>query len=117
MSETGLLPCPFCGAFAGYYVSGNKGYVYCAGCGVSTDGSYTHREPDWAEEETRLWNTRVYPKEVKKAVERDKPKKPDNVMKKDGLLIGLCKACGTPIDNGHRFCRICGQKLDWSHYA
>ena len=56
-------------------------------------------------------------KAAEKAIEKQtpkKPKKPDNVMKKDGLLIGLCKACGTPIDNGHRFCRICEQKQDWS---
>ena len=54
-----LLPCPFCGDKAGYYVSGDKGYVYCTGCGVSTDGSYVYRDPNWAQEEARSWNTRV----------------------------------------------------------
>lgn len=111
MSETGLLPCPFCGDFAGYYVSGPKGYVYCTGCGVSTDGSYTHREPDWAEEETRLWNTRVYPEEVQEAIEKQTPKKP----KKD-IVHYRCPNCDAMLNTYEtcNCCNHCGQKLDWS---
>ena len=59
MKTPELLPCPFCGDKADYYVSGLKGYVYCTGCGVRTDGSYAYRDPDWAQEEARSWNTRV----------------------------------------------------------
>lgn len=123
MENEKLLPCPFCGGEARAILVREVGWVYrifCPKCRMSENLAFDKEKeelekliPKFIEE----WNTRVYPKEVKKAVERDKPKKPDNVMKKDGLLIGLCKACGTPIDNGHRFCRICGQKLDWSHYA
>lgn len=114
MSETELLPCPFCGDKAGYHVSGLKGYAYCTGCGVTTDGSYTHREPDWAEEETRLWNTRVYPPEVQEAIEKQTPKEPTDVIYINERLIGVCSACGATVNTGNRFCRICGQKQDWS---
>lgn len=131
MNETELKPCPFCGGEAKVYTescayaNGGRDYFYpscksegCPGVMVPDDEfRFNTIMAETGKEAISIWNKRVYPKEVKKAVERDKPKKPDTVMKKDGLLIGLCKACGTPIDNGHRFCRICGQKLDWSYYA
>lgn len=106
-----LLPCPFCGEKAGYCVSGLKGHVYCTGCGVMTDGSYTHREPDWAKEETRLWNQRAYPPEVQEAIEKQKPKKP----KKD-IVHYRCPNCDAMLNTYEtcECCNHCGQKLDWS---
>lgn len=131
MNETELKPCPFCGGEVKVYTescayaNGGRDYFYpscksegCPGVMVPDDEfRFNTIMAETEKEAISIWNKRVCPKEVKKAVERDKPKKPDNVMKKDGLLIGLCKACRTPIDNGHRFCRICGQKLNWSDYA
>lgn len=113
MKTPELLPCPFCGGKAGYCVSGLKGYVYCTGCGVTTDGSYTHREPDWAEEETRFWNQRVYPPEVQNAIEKQKPKKP----KKD-IVHYRCLNCDAMLNTYDtcEYCNYCGQKLDWSDY-
>lgn len=112
-NKTELLPCPFCGGSADYYVSGLKGYVYCTGCGARTDGSYTHSEPDWAEEETRLWNQRVYPPEVQNAIEKQKRKK----LKKDKDSVHYrCPNCNAMISAyyKHICCNYCGQKLDWS---
>lgn len=114
MKTPELLPCPFCGGEAGYYVSGNKGYVYCKGCGAMSDGSYTNRDPDWKQEEARLWNQRVYPPEVQEAIEKQKPKEPTDVICICECLVGVCSACGATVNTGNRFCRICGQKQDWS---
>lgn len=112
MNNKELLPCPFCGGKAGYYVSGLKGHVYCTGCGVTTDGSYTNREPDWAKEETRLWNQRVYPPEVQNAIEKQKPKK----LKKDTNTPHYrCPNCDAMLNTYEtcECCNHCGQKLDW----
>lgn len=95
-----LLPCPFCGGSADYYVSGLKGYVYCTGCGARTDGSYVYRDPDWAQKEARSWSQRVYPPEVIKDYFRK-------------LLSVNCK-CGTPIIADKKICPKCGQ--NWSDY-
>lgn len=54
-----LLQCPFCGGKAGYYVSGLKDHVYCRGCGVITNGSYTNREPDWGKKKL-VYGTLVF---------------------------------------------------------
>lgn len=60
------------------------------------------------------FNTRVYPKEVQDAIDFRKPKKPKDCKKKNGFTSGLCQSCGAIVDLGNHFCRICGQKLDWS---
>ena len=116
-----LLPCPFTGKKPDFIIYPIEcGYKYEGK--ISVDGINLEIYFDGEDKEEvkkkllNIWNKRVYPKEVKKAVEREKPKKPDNITPKDGYRIGLCKACGTPIDNGDRFCRICGQKLNWSDY-
>lgn len=106
-----LLQCPFCGDNADYYVSGLKGYVYCTKCGARTKGSYTYNYPDWTKEEARSWNTRIYTNEV---IEKEKPKEPTDVIFISGRLIGVCSACGADVNTGNKFCRICGQKQDWS---
>lgn len=117
MENEKLLPCPFCGGEAGYYVPGMKGHVYCKGCGAMSDGSSTNRDPDWTQEEARLWNTRVYhPKEVQEAIEKQNPKKPDGGIDKYGFVIGCCKSCDAVIDGDCQYCPHCGQKLDWSDY-
>lgn len=105
-----LLPCPFCGGKAGYYVSGLKGHVYCTVCGVTTDGSYTNREPDWAKEETRLWNTRVYPPDVQKAILKDTPRL---ILNKTDRFSGECPNCGNHVWISEDICHECGQRLDW----
>lgn len=111
MENEKLLPCPFCGGEAGYYVPGMKGHVYCKGCGAMSDGSYTNRDPDWAQEEARLWNTRVYPKGVQEAIEKQNPKKP----KKD-IVHYRCPNCDAMLNTYDtcECCNHCGQKLDWS---
>lgn len=109
-----LLPCPFCGGKAVMVRAIPRVpniEVFCKKCKGGFQKSLTNEF-----EIAKLWNKRAYPQEVKKLIQRDKPQKPDNITPKDGYRIGLCKACGTPIDNGDRFCRICGQKLDWSDY-
>lgn len=120
MNETELKPCPFTGKKPDLYVydvgDGYEGKITVDGIdfAIYFDG---RSKEEVKKELFNFWNKRAYPQEVKKLVRRDKPQKPDNITPKDGYLIGLCKACGAPIDNGHRFCRICGQKLDWSDYA
>lgn len=114
MNDTELLPCPFCGGKAVMVRQIPRVpniEVFCKKCKGGFQKSLTNEY-----EIAKLWNKRAYPQEVKELVKRYEPQKPDSITPKDGLLIGLCKACGTPIDNGHRFCRICGQKLNWSDY-
>lgn len=55
-------------------------------------------------------------------IDRDTPKKPKNVRRKDGDVEGLCPNCGTYVcwlvvesvlrEETH-FCNHCGQRIDW----
>lgn len=110
MNNKELLPCPFCGGKAGYYVSGLKGHVCCTGCGLTTDGSYTNREPDWAKEETRLWNNRVFPPDVQEAILKATPRP---ILNNFDRLAGECPTCGSYVRRNECFCPECGQNLDW----
>lgn len=59
------------------------------------------------------WNTRVYPKEVQEAIEKQKRKK----LKKDIATPHYrCPNCNAMISAYYRLgcCGRCGQKLDWS---
>lgn len=129
MSE--LLPCPFCGGEAKVYTescayaNGGRDYFYpscksggCPGVMVPDDEfRFNTIMAETEKEAISIWNTRVYPKEVQVAVEKQTPKEPTGVVHINGRLIGVCGACGATVSTGNRFCRICGQKQDWSEYV
>ena len=107
-----LLPCPFCGGKSvlvksnEYRDDGVIEYPKCTSCGAHS----TNVKDDSIKE----WNTRVYSEEVQEALEKQMPKEPTDVIYINERLIGVCSACGATINTGNRFCRICGQKQDWS---
>lgn len=108
-----LLPCPFCGGEAKYRDDGMNGYVLCWECLARTDSVYSWRDENWTEEVAREWNTRVYPKEVQEAIEKQKPKKPQ----KD-IVHYRCPNCDAMLNTYEtcECCNHCGQKLDRSDY-
>lgn len=55
------------------------------------------------------------PDECRAAVEKQKAKKPKQIIftKKDGK-VGKCPCCGSIIGEDMIWCDDCGQKLDWS---
>lgn len=63
------------------------------------------------QENSFFWNTRVYPKEVQEAIEKQKPKKPQ----KD-IVHYRCPNCDAMLNTYEtcECCNHCGQKLDWS---
>lgn len=111
MENEKLLPCPFCGGSAEYRNDGMTGYVQCQNCLARTDGVYSWRDEHWKEDVAREWNTRVFPKEVQEAIEKQTSKKP----KKD-IVHYRCPNCDAMLSTYymHICCEYCGQKLDWS---
>ena len=128
MTDTDLKPCHVCG-----------GKPRISGCGTLCGYwcMVTHAEADhsvWisAEAETKeqakalaieKWNTRHYPPEVEKAVERMKPKKVIRHQWSDNSkgFLALhcdynCPVCDGELEDMVDFCphEGCGQALDWS---
>lgn len=89
------LACPSCGSDVICYSESNDRLV-CDSCGCSMS--------------EERWNNRVYPAEVLEAIEKQKPKKPDDSW---NGRSGVCD-CGYESLRGKRFCANCGQRLDWS---
>lgn len=112
-----LLPCPFCGGEARAILVREVGWVYrifCPKCRMSENLAFDKEKeelekliPKFIEE----WNTRVYPKGVQEAIEKQKPKKPTN---KQIEGIGDCPMCKSSVLSQLEYCLFCGQKLDWS---
>ena len=105
-----LLPCPFCRGEAKIKrVTGsiNYRYVKCSSCGART------KEWFGVDVAVKTWNTRVYPKEVQGAIEKQKPKEP----KKD-IVHYRCPNCDAMLNTYDtcEYCNYCGQKLNWSDY-
>lgn len=112
--EPELKPCPFCRGEAKIKrVTGsiNYRYVKCSSCGARTK--------DWfgVDVAVKTWNTRVYPEEVQKTIERDKPKMP---VRLKGASNIVCPTCGAylkqfyePEEANVQFCYNCGQRLNW----
>jgi len=51
--------------------------------------------------------------------EKEEKKKPKDVTVLNDALcgnykIGLCGSCGAVVDNTEKYCRKCGQAIDWS---
>ena len=105
-----LLPCPFCGEEA-ELVRHECGFdVECTGCAIISPA-------DSLEASIKFWNARVYPPEVRAAIERATPKKPKGYTVRG--VFG-CPTCGNMIyfiggDTRKKpVCAECGQRLDWS---
>ena len=79
-----LRPCPFCGGPADFRDDGIEGYAYCTHCLSRTDSFYSWREKNWKRDAARDWNTRVYPKEVLRALDKQTP----------DLVMQLCNEWG-----------------------
>ena len=122
MSEE-LLPCPFTGDIpsiktslsSSQFIDGK--YLEVHQCvfilpeykivtSIQTDG-----EESVEDRAIRFWNTRIYPKEVQEAIEKQTPKKP----KKD-IVHYRCPNCDAMLNTYDtcEYCNYCGQKLDWS---
>ena len=118
MDNEKLLQCPFCGGNAKtMYVPledrGNVMHIFRAYCS-SECVVMERRGSDLTDAKSRaiqIWNTRVYPKEVQEAIEKQKPKKP----KKD-IVHYRCPNCDAMLNTYEtcNCCNHCGQKLDWS---
>lgn len=113
---TELLPCPFCGEKPALISPCESDHMWAISC------SYCCMELASVskEEAVKRWNTRHYPPEVEKAVERMKPKK---IVEKEcsrkvmrGSFYRICPTCGKGIGymDIYEFCKVCGQALDWS---
>ena len=112
MSE--LLPCPFCGGKVSLTEVSfclELMQFECADCGT------IFRMKD------DIWNHRNYPHEVQQAIERMKPMKviyDDSRLGKPGITeysLAICPSCRWAVkfeDTASKFCRKCGQALDWS---
>jgi len=124
MSE--LLPCPFCpDGKVKDYIGDREAGVVCS-CGASilvSHGTYVSEDEALCEGIKR-WNTRHYPPEVEKAVERMKPKKvirhPWSDNSQGFLAIHCnfnCPVCYGELEDMVDFCphEKCGQALDWSN--
>ena len=107
------IPCPFCGrndvelqnSFAG-----SKKPV-CMDCGASLHPSRSE------EAAIHEWNTRVYPAEVQKAIERDIEREPVSLGFQHSVQEFYeegCASCGCEVAGWMKFCPRCGQRLDWS---
>lgn len=107
-----LKPCPFCGGEVKVDGGPDKS-IFCIRC-----RTFNFFDND-TERMIRKWNTRHYPPEVEKAVERRKPKK---VLCKTVTDCGFvyteyrCPACKEFLCSELPFCLNdrCGQALDWS---
>lgn len=125
MSE--LLPCPFCGSTP--YMQTllqNDSFVYYIICTHCDSAGLRSFEKEKAIER---WNTRHYPPEVEKAVEKMKPVsiKPEKTDEYhqcgDEFYLVRCPDCGKEFkllgfkySTDVRYCGCCGKAftLDWS---
>lgn len=124
--KTELKPCPFCRGEAEleefephkhFFVElpeyPGGAMITCQKCG----GRLSFSEKGAKEKVIKAWNTRVYPKEVQKAIERDKPRNP---VRPKGYSNIECPTCGAHLKQYYEpeevnvpFCYHCGQRLDW----
>lgn len=99
-----LLPCPFCGGKVSLTEVSfclELMQFECADCGTRF-----FMKDD-------IWNQRVYPPEVEKAIERMKPKRPLNYkVCTSKQYFGTCPNCDEIVSQDDDFC-LCGQRLDW----
>ncbi len=121
MSKTPeLLPCHRCGGKAGK-TTDPIGYgeacciISCTQCNSQVEVN----DPNFNVAENKaviIWNTRVYPPEVQKAIERDTPKKIVDQYIRYNKKRGRCPGCDRHLDNQYaeEICPSCGQRLDWS---
>lgn len=119
--KTELKQCPFCGSehlsiYHDDHVCSCKISCEC-GCSVEWSSDCMTKE-DLEKLVIEKWNTRAYPKEVQKAIERDKPRNP---VRPKGYSNIECPTCGAhlkqfyePEEANVPFCYNCGQRLDWS---
>lgn len=116
--STKLLPCPFCGGKAEICEVGDKSdfYFRCSRCCLSNLVLY-----DTEKEAIEAWNKRVYPKDVKEAINKQVPMKPEVVKDALDQTRFFCGKCGGQVDDvasielTGKFCCLCGQKIDWKN--
>ena len=114
-----LLPSPHDGSKVKFCDECDSGCHRIIGNGIEIDLLPTIRQGDSLENRRAIcaerWNTRVYPPEVKTAIDLYTPKKPLNQFKRYGKQRGYCPSCDRILDDQFSdiACR-CGQRLDWS---
>lgn len=98
-----LLPCPFCGKddeLRITHIYEGEDYIGCDRC--KYDGVHI-----------MVWNTRVYPPEVQKAIEKQKPKAP--IIRASRYQQNYyCPNCDNDVSITFDHCSACGQRLGWS---
>ena len=111
-----LLPCPFCGGEAEIdSVEHGDGpnrmsqtRIYCSNCYCETDwntGTYDFKDA------IDIWNTRVYPEEVLRALDKQTPDLVMQLCNEWGGTDNMCPKCSAHVSG--KFCANCGQRLDW----
>lgn len=65
-------------------------------------------------EEIQQYRAIGTPEECREAVEKQTDEKPTAVLGTFGGTEYECKNCGSDVCYGDKYCRWCGQKLDWS---
>lgn len=111
MKKPELLPCPFCGGKAELLEDVLDAHVYCTECYARTTDTEKFVK-DWKREVRGTWNTRVYPPEVQKVIERDKPKEP--IVRASRYQQNyFCPNCDNDVSITYDHCSACGQRLNW----
>lgn len=106
--EPELKPCPFCGGHAmiSYMEeSQSERMCVCTSCGVRTGW---HLSPHVV----NVWNRRVYPEEVLRALDKQTPDLVMQLCNEWGGTDNMCPKCSAHVSG--KFCANCGQRLDWS---
>lgn len=118
--KTELKQCPFCGSehlsiYHDDHVCSCKISCEC-GCSVEWADDDIKKE-DLEKLVVEKWNTRVYPPEIREAINHSIARKPMHQRNLFGeIKLGDCPACTAPVNEEFRFCGDCGQKLNWSDY-
>lgn len=122
MKTPELLPCPFCGGktyleefephehfFVELPAYPGGAMITCREC----EGRLSFSGKDAGGKVIEAWNTRIYPKDVREAIEKNNSVKV-KLHRTKHATYPHCPLCNSSVTSLYSFCPNCGQKLDWS---